>query len=79
MLENEHADHRGEDAISFFMFKMVKGCCTLHSNGVASEGGLDDTTERKVLHKRGQFNRCQLTRIDVDVLLEKKCWNHVWT
>jgi hypothetical protein len=28
-----------------------------------------------VLNKRGEFHRCKLTRIDVDVTWEKKCWD----
>ena len=28
-----------------------------------------------VLKKRGEFNRCKLTRMDVYVMLERKCWD----
>jgi hypothetical protein len=31
-----------------------------------------------MLNKRGEFNRCKLTRMDVYVMWEQKCWDQAW-
>ena len=69
MMEHEHAAHRGEDGSPAFRFKVVKGCRTALERQVREAVRIQQ--RGSVLNKRGEFNRCKLTRMDVDVMLEQ--------
>ena len=76
MMEHEHAAHRGEDGSPAFRFKVVKGCRTALERQVREAMRIQQ--RGSVLNKRGEFNRCKLTRMDVDVMWEQKCWDQAW-
>ena len=76
MMEHEHAAHRGEDGSPAFRFKVVKGCRTALERQVREAVRIQQ--RGSVLNKRGEFNRCKLTRMDVDVMWEQKCWDQAW-
>ena len=76
MMEHEHAAHRGEDGSPAFRFKVVKGCRTALERQVREAVRIQQ--RRSVLNQRGEFNQCKITRMDVDVMWEQKCWDQAW-
>jgi hypothetical protein len=77
MMEHQNASDRGEEGAPTFKFKLVKGCRTAPERQVRKAVRIQQRGQ--VLNKRGEFNRCKLTRMDVDVEWEKKCWEQAWS
>jgi hypothetical protein len=76
MMELEHAAHRGEDGSPAFRFKVVKGCHTALDRQVRESVWIQQ--RGSVLNKRGEFKRCKLIQMDVNVMWEQKCWDQAW-
>ena len=76
MMEHERAAHRVEDGSPSFRFKVVKGCRTALERQDREAVWIQQ--RGSILNKRGEFNRCKLTRMNVDVMWEQKCWDQAW-
>jgi hypothetical protein len=75
MMEHQNASHRGEDGAPTFKFKLVKGFRTALERQLREAVRIQQRGQ--VLNKRGEFNRCKLTRMDVE--WERKCWEKAWS
>ena len=73
MLEHLQRAHKGgHDEPPKFKVKIVKGCKSALERQVRE--GIRIQLRGEVLNKRGEFNRCKLTRMTVDTAWEDKKW-----
>ena len=76
MVEHVNLAHKGEEGGPNFNFKVIKSFKTCLERQIAEAVRIQK--RGGVLNRRGEYNRCGITRLVLDNEWEKKKWDQAW-
>ena len=76
MVEHMSVAHKGEEGGPRFKFKIVRTFKTCLERQIAEAVRIQK--RGGVLNRRGEYNRCSITRLVLDNNWEKKKWDEAW-
>ena len=76
MVEHANTAHRGEEGVPDFKFKIVQSFKTCLERQIAEAVRIQK--RGMVLNRRGEYNRCNITRLVLDNKWEQQKWAEAW-